>query len=81
MTSVAVGADADLRGHRGVAQRGVLAARDQAQRAVEAGGVAGREQLLGVGAGPAAAHLRGERQVQVDLVIGGGDVAVAAIAG
>src|ERR1700688_54498 len=28
---VAVGADADLRGHRGVAKRGVLAARDQAQ--------------------------------------------------
>ena len=78
---VAVGADADLRGHRGVAEGGLVAARDQAQRAVEAGGVAGREQLLGVGPGAGAAHLRGERQIEVDLVIGGGDVAVAAIAG
>ena len=52
---LAVWADADLRGHRGVAQRHVLLASDQAERAVEAGGVARGKELLGIGPVTAAA--------------------------
>jgi hypothetical protein len=78
---VAVRADAHLRGHRGVAERGVLAARDQAQRAVEAGGVARREELFRVGPGAGAAELGREGQVKIDSRVGRDDVAVTAIAG
>jgi hypothetical protein len=78
---VAVRADAHLRGHRGVAERGVLAARDQAQRAVEAGGVARREELLRVGPGAGPAEFGREGQVQVDPPVGRDDVAVAPVAG
>src|SRR4051812_9867907 len=40
---------ADLRGHRGLGQRDLGLARDQLQSAVEAGRIAGGEELLGVG--------------------------------
>jgi signal transduction histidine kinase len=78
---IAVGTDADLRGDGRVAERRLPAARGQAQRAVEAGGVAGREQLLGVGPRAGAAELGRQGQVQVDPAVRGGDVAVPAVAG
>ena len=59
-----------------------FAAGDEAQRAVEAGGVAGGEELLGVGAGPAgAAELLRHAQRQVEAAIGGLGAAGAAAAG
>ena len=59
----------------------LLVARDQPQRAEEAGRVAGREQQFGVDALAAAAHLLRRAGVQVDLAVGGLHVAVAAAAG
>ena len=74
-------ADADLGADARIAERDLLLPGDQLQRGVEARGVAGREQLLGVRAVAAAAHLRGDREVQCDAAVRGLDVAVAAGAG
>ena len=53
---------------------------DDLQRRVEAGGVAGGEQLLGVGRPAGAAHLLGDAHVGVEDAVVAGDVAVAAVA-
>ena len=47
------------------------APRDDAERALEAGRVADREQLLGVGAAALAAHLGRQPQLHVELAVGG----------
>ena len=63
-------AEADLGGDAGgVVEVDLLVARDQAQRAEEAGGVAGREQLFGVGALAVAAHLLRRTGVQIDPAV------------
>ncbi|CPW33159.1 Uncharacterised protein [Mycobacteroides abscessus] len=54
---------------------------DHAQRRVEAGGVADREKLFGVGAIAAAAHLLGDGEVEVESAIGGAALAVSAFPG
>src|ERR1700759_1864468 len=48
---------------------------------MEARGVADGEQLLGVGAGPAAAHLLRNGEIQIQLAVRGAAVTVAAFAG
>ena len=57
------------------------AARDHADRALEAGRVADREQLLGVRAAALAAHLRGRAQLDVEHPVVGAPVPVGAPAG
>ena len=52
--------------HLGAGDVELVAAGDQLQRRVEAGGVAGGEQLLGVGGPAGAAHLLGDAQVEVE---------------
>jgi len=46
---------------------------------VEAGRVAGREQLLRVGAIAVAAHFGRHREIEIKPAIGGGDVAVTTV--
>src|ERR671910_2984822 len=75
------GADADARRHLGAVDVDAAALADHLERRVEAGGVADREQLLGVGGTAGAAHLLGDAQVQVEPPVVGGGVAVAAVAG
>ena len=80
---LAVGADADVDGDRGVGEGRSSARRgDALEGAVEAGGVAGGEEFFGVGQGAAgAAHLLGDGEVEVEDAVAGADVAVAAVAG
>jgi len=75
------GSHADPRGHRGPLDVGPGAARDPAQRVVEARRVARREELLGVGRAAGAAHLGRHGQIKVQPAIRGADVAVAPVAG
>src|SRR5215468_4153732 len=77
---VALGTYADLSGHRGVAERGLLVSGHHPKRTVEAGGVGRREQLLGVAARTAAAQLGRHREVEVYSLVRRGDMAVAAVA-
>src|SRR5690606_30140747 len=82
VAAVGVLAQRDLRSDaRRAVQGDLLAARDQLQRAEEAGRVPGREQLLGVGALTAAAGRLGRAGGHVEAVVGGLDVAVAASTG
>lgn len=80
MTHRALGADADFALDPGVVgQLGLLFRGDQFQCADEAGGIAGREQLLRVGAIAAGAtQFLGRRQFEIDGTVGGGGTAVAA---
>src|SRR3954451_14074770 len=66
---------------RHVADLGALAAAHHADRALEAGREADREQLLGVGAAALAAQLRGRAQLDVELSVVGAPVAGGAPAG
>src|SRR5215510_6227478 len=77
---VTLGTDADLSGHRGVAERGLLVSGHHPQRAVEAGGVGRREQLLWVAPRAAAAQLGRHREVEVYSLVRRGDMAIAAVA-
>src|SRR3954468_4134365 len=73
-------ADADVDGDGGVLEGEFLAAGDAAQGAVEARGVAGGEQWLGVGEGAAGpAHLLGDGEVDVQDAVAGADVSGAAV--
>ena len=74
-------ADAHLGTHRRIAEILVRVAGHHLQGGVEAGGVTGGEQLFGVGALTAAAHLPRDGQVEREPAVGGLDVAVAACAG
>ena len=72
----------DLDGDAGrVVEVDLLVARHQANRTEEACGVAGGEQLLGVGALAAAASGLGRAGVQIDPAVGRLHVAVAAASG
>jgi hypothetical protein len=74
-------ADAHAGADRGVLDIRLGLARHQAQRRVKAGRVADREELLGIRAVAAAAHLRGGGEIDVDLPVARAAVAVAAFAG
>src|ERR1700744_2048496 len=69
LVGVAVGADTHLGGHGRLPRVHLGLAGDQPQRTVKAGRVPGREQLFGVGAIAAAAHLNGGREVEVEAVV------------
>src|SRR6185436_13545241 len=74
--AVAGRADADSGSDQGVAGIKLAAPRHAQQRRLEAGRVADREQLLGVGTGAAlAAHVLGHRQLDVQTAVGGAAVA------
>ena len=79
--AVVAGAEAD----RGVDRDGVgvdlLAARDRLERALEAGGVADGEELLGVRPAALAAELGRRAQLDVERAVGGRAVAGVATAG
>ncbi|GAA3493643.1 hypothetical protein GCM10019016_007420 [Streptomyces prasinosporus] len=53
----------------------------RAEGAAEAGRVAGREQLLRIGAPAVAAQFRGGAQTDVQLAVGGDGAALAAVGG
>ena len=76
-----VRADADARGHRRTVHIGLSGAGRDPQSAVEAGGVARREELLRIRALAGATHLLGEREIEVQPAVGAGHVSVAAVAG
>ena len=75
------GEQRDLGLDRGVADLGLRAARDDAEGALEAGGVADREQLLGVGAAARTAHLGGNAQIDLERAVAGAAVTLGAAAG
>src|ERR1700752_4446497 len=78
-TALGVLAESDLDGDaRGVVEIDLRVTRDQAERAEEAGRVSGREELLGVGALAATADRLRRSGVQIDPVVRGLHVAVAA---
>ena len=64
--AVSDGHERDLAVDRHVADLGALAAAHHAERALEAGGVADGEELLGVSAATLAAQLRGRAQLDVE---------------
>nr|BFE72415.1 hypothetical protein GCM10020092_057160 [Actinoplanes digitatis] len=69
-------------GDRSVGEGDLLLAGDELEGAVEAGGVAGGEELLGVGELAAgAAQLLGDGEVEVEDAVAGAGVAAAAVAG
>jgi hypothetical protein len=69
-------ADPDPGGDRGVAGIQLAALGHRQQRRLETGAEADREQLLGVGAGTAlAAHVLGDRQLELQAAVGGAAVA------
>src|SRR5262249_12723885 len=76
-------AERDVRGDVRVAERELPHSRDEAESALEARRVAGREELLGVGGGAAfAAELFGHGDGEVEHVVGGFDAAfTAAVSG
>ena len=78
---VVVAAQRDVGDDLGVGGVDLHGRRDQLQRRVEAGGVAGGEQLLGVGGAALAAELLGGADGGVDGAVEGLDVAVAAVPG
>ena len=74
-------AERNPRSHSRIRDVGLLLAADQPQRGVVAGGVADGEQLLGVGAVAAAAHLLRDGEVEIELAVGGAAVTVTSFAG
>src|SRR4051812_16394065 len=79
--ALALLADADLGGHRGVADVDLRLPADDAEGAAEAGGVPGGEQLLRVGSLAVAAQLHRRRQLDVDLAVVGDGASVPAVGG
>jgi hypothetical protein len=79
--ALAVRADADARADGRVLGVDLELAGDRVHRAEEARGVAGGEELLGVGALAGPAHLLGGTRLEVQGVVLAADVAVAAPAG
>ena len=79
--ALAVAADAHAGPHAGVAELDLLLAGDGLHGGVEARGVARREQLLGVGAVAAAAHLLRDGEVEVESALARGDAAVSSGSG
>src|SRR5690606_27901177 len=79
--ALAVGADLHPAADARVLDRDLALTRDALQGGVEAGGVAGGEELLGVGAVPGAPHLLRGRHGEVEGAVGGDDAAGAAGAG
>ena len=73
-------ADADTGGHLCALDIQLLLARHQFQGGVEAGGVARREELLGVGGAARAAHFLGNAQIEIDEAVVTAGVPVAAVA-
>ncbi|GAA3303157.1 hypothetical protein GCM10020295_51010 [Streptomyces cinereospinus] len=79
--ALALLADADLGGDGGLAHVDLGLSADQAEGAGETGGVPGGEELLGVGALAAAAHLRRDGELEVEPAVGGDGTALAAVGG
>ncbi|CAM5697461.1 hypothetical protein SHIRM173S_02154 [Streptomyces hirsutus] len=79
--TLALLADADLGGHRGVGDVHLRGPADQPEGAAETGRVTGGEQLLRVGALAVAAQLHGGAEAEVQLAVGGDGAAVAAVGG
>ena len=77
----AVRPDLHARADRAVVDLDLLRPRDGLQSGVEACGISGREELLGVGPVAAAAHLLGDGEIELDATVVRGDVSVAAGAG
>ncbi len=75
------GLQRDLGVDRDVAGLSLLPARDGAERALEAGRVADREELLGVGAAAFAAHLGRQPQVDLERPVAGLAVPLGAASG
>ncbi|OEI67187.1 hypothetical protein Cus16_3195 [Curtobacterium sp. ER1/6] len=78
--ALAVRADLHAAADGRVGDLDLLRTCDALQCGVEARGVAGGEELLGVRAVAGAAHVLRDRHVEVDATVAGGDVAVAALA-
>jgi hypothetical protein len=79
--SVIQWADADAGRDLAVGDVELALAGDQLERGVEAGGVADREQHLGVGRAAGAAQFLGHPQLEVEDAVVAPGVAVAAVAG
>src|SRR5699024_2396613 len=74
-------ADAHAGADRGIIDIRLGLTRHETQRRVEAGRVTDREELLGIRAVAAAAHVRGGGEIDIDLPVTRATVAVAAFAG
>src|SRR5699024_1896757 len=74
-------ADAHAGADRGVLDIRLGLTRHETQRRVKAGRVADREELLGIRAVAAAAHVRGGGEIDIDPSVARAAVAVAAFAG
>src|SRR5699024_12471669 len=74
-------ADAHAGADRGIVDIRLGLPRHETQRRVKAGRVADREELFGIRAVAAAAHVRGGGEIDIDLSIARAAVTVAAFAG
>ncbi len=81
MAARLVGVKADLGGHFHVPEVFHLFGADRAEGALEAGGIARREELFGVSAPAGAAHFHGPLQFEIQYPVRGADVAGAAAMG